>query len=207
MKRRLVVASLLVLVGTGFGFSQEGRATSPGDELYDELAASLDRAEARVAATVLQDGVVVSAEELEALITLNRQIRGSLYGDLIDRSDLLLLLAREQVRIRREMEAQQIRFDLMLLESRQEERSRKRSTSREQVLRLSLATTLASFALAFTFWGLGEMQDQMYFQAATVDEAIVHRRFFQVFTIGSLVSAAVGVAGAGVAVSFFARTR
>ncbi len=91
MKRRLVVASLLVLVGTGFGFSQEGRATSPGDELYDELAASLDRAEARVAATVLQDGVVVSAEELEALITLNRQIRGSLYGDLIDRSDLLLL--------------------------------------------------------------------------------------------------------------------
>jgi hypothetical protein len=160
-----------------------------------------------VAAIVLQDGVVVSAEELEALITLNRQIRGSLYGDLIDRSDLLLLLAREQVRIRREMEAQQIRFDLMLLDSRQEERSRKRSTSREQVLRLSLATTLASFALAFTFWGLGEMQDQMYFQAATVDEAIVHRRFFQVFTVGSLVSAAVGVAGAGVAVSIFLRTR
>jgi hypothetical protein len=51
------------------------------------------------------------------------------------------------------------------------------------------------------------MQDQMYFQAATSDAAIVHRRFFQVFTIGSLVSAAVGVAGAGVSVSFFARTR
>ena len=207
MKRSLVVASLLVPVGTGFGFSQDGRVTSPGDELYDELAAGLDRAEQQVAAAVLQDGVMVSAEELEALTTLNRQIRGSLYGDLIDRSDLLLLLAREQVRIRREMEAQQIRFDQMLLESRQEERSRKRSTSREKAFRYSLATTVASFALAFTFWGLGEMQDQMYFQAATIDEAIVHRRFFQVFTIGSLVSAAVGVAGAGVSVSFIARTR
>ena len=98
------------------------------------------------------------------------------------------------MRIRREMEGKQIRFDQMLLE---------RSTSREQVLRFSLATTVASFALAFTFWGLGEMQDQMYFQAATIDEAIVHRRFFQVFTIGSLVSTAVEVAGAGVSVSLF----
>ena len=186
MNKRLVVASLLVVVGTGIGFSQ--------DELYNELAAGLDRAEQRVAATVLQDGVAVSAEEIEALTTLNRQVRGSLYGDLIDRSDLLLLLAQEQVRIRREMEGKQIRFDQMLLE---------RSTSREQVLRFSLATTVASFALAFTFWGLGEMQDQMYFQAATIDEAIVHRRFFQVFTIGSLVSAVVGVAGAGVSVSLF----
>jgi len=64
VKKRLVVASLLVVVGTGIGFSQ--------DELYNELTAGLDRAEQRVAATVLQDGVAVSSEEIEALTTLNR---------------------------------------------------------------------------------------------------------------------------------------
>jgi hypothetical protein len=207
MKVSLVIASLVVLVGTGIGFSQEGRATSAGDELYNELAASLDRAEQRVAASVLQDGVAVRAEELEALTTLSRQIRGSLYGDLIDRSELLLLLAQEQVRIGQETETRQIRFDQMLLDSRQEERNSRRSISREKVLRYSVATTLSSFALAFTFWGLGEMQDQMYFQATTTDQAIVHRRLFQVFTIGGLVSAAVGLAGAGVAVFFSTRTR
>jgi len=207
VKRSLVIAALVVLAGTGIGFSQEGWVSSAGDELYNELAASLDRAEQRLAAIVLQDGVVVSAAEIEALTTLNRQIRGSLYGDLIDRSDLLLLLAQEQVRIRQETEVQQVRFDQLLLESGQEERYSKRSTFHEEAFRYSVATALTSFALAFAFWGLGEMQDQMYFQAATSDEAIVNRRFFQIFTIGSLVSAAVGVASAGVSVSFFSRTR
>ena len=204
MKRSLVIASLVVLV-CGIGFCQEEEPASAKDELYNELAASLTRAEQRVAASVLQDGVAVSAEELEALTTLNLQIRGSLYGDLIDRSDLLLLLSQEQVRIRRETEAKQIRFDQLLLESLQEERNGRRDASREKVLRYSIATTLASFALAFTFWGLGEMQDQLYFQAATIDEAILHRRFFHVLTVGSLISAAVGIAGAGVSVFFFAR--
>lgn len=206
MKKSLAIASLVVMV-SGLGFCQEGGPASAVDELYNELAAGLARAEQRVAATVLQDGVAVSAEELEALAALNRQIRGSLYGDLIDRSDLLLLLAEEQARIHRETEGKQIRFDRLLLESRQEERSGKRSTSREKVLRFSVPTTLASFALAFTFWGLGEMQDQLYFEAATIDQAILHRRLFQVFTVGSLISAAVGIAGAGVSVSFTARTR
>jgi hypothetical protein len=207
VKRCLAIAALVVLAGTGIGFSQEGTVGSAGDELYDELAASLDRAEQRVAAIVLQDGVVVSAEELEALTTLNRQIRGSLYGDLIDRSDLLLLLAQEQVRIFQETEVQEVRFDQILLERGQEERNERRSTFHEEAFRYSVATSLASFALAFTFWGLGEMQDQKYIQAATIDEAIVHRRFFQAFTIGSLVSAAVGVVSAGVSVSFFSRAR
>jgi hypothetical protein len=206
VKKSLVIASLVVLV-SGIGFCQEGGPTSAVDELYDELAADLAHAEQRVAETVLQDGIAVSAEELEALAALNRQIRGSLYGDLIDRSDLLLLLAEEQARIHRETEGKQIRFDRLLLESRQEERSGKRSTSREKVLRFSVATTLASFALAFTFWGLGEMQDQLYFESATIDQATLHRRLFHVFTVGSLISAAVGIAGAGVSVSFTARTR
>lgn len=206
MKKSLVIASLVVLV-SGIGFCQEGGPISAVDELYNELAAGLARAEQRVAATVLQDGGAVSAEELEALVAFNRQIRGSLYGDLIDRSDLLLLLAQELVRVHGETEAKEIRFDQLILESRQEERSGKRSTSREKVLRFSVATTLASFALAFTFWGLGEMQDQLYFQAATIDQATLHRRLFQVFTVGSLISAAVGIAGAGVSVSLTARTR
>ena len=67
--------------------------------------------------------------------------------------------------------------------------------------------TLISFASAFTLWGLAELQDRRYFQATSIEEASLHRRLFQVFSVGSMVGATIGVVGAGVSATLYAGTR
>ena len=177
------------------------------DELYRELSASLERAEEMVADSVLQGDAALTAEQMESLAALNRRIRGSLYSDLIDRSDLLLLLAREQMQIGMSAGQQQLRLESILQDSLQESRISERSLSREKALRSSLTTTLVSFALAFTFWTLGEVQDRRYFESSSIDDARHHRRLFKVFAVGSAVSAAVGVVGVGVATMLYLQSR
>lgn len=202
-----LIAVILFLAGGIFSIPAEevpptGQAE---DELYRELAAGIEQAEALVAGIALTDGAMITGEQIEALELLNRQIRGSLYSDLIARSDLLLLLSREQVRTSQSPDQLQHRLEHMLEDSRQETLILARERSRDKVLRASLITSLASFALAFTFWGLGELQDQLYFQADTTEEARLHRRLFQVFTAGSMIGAAVGTVSAGVSVTFYLR--
>ncbi len=177
------------------------------DELYEELSTSLAQAEALVAGMALQDEAALTVEQLEALRYLNRQIRGSLYSDLIDRSDLLLLLTREQILLRRDPQELQARLEGMLRDSRQDARNLERDSARDKVLRASFNTTLVSFAAAFAFWGLGELQDRRYFESTTIEGATLHRRLFQIFSIGSLVGATVGVIGAGVTVTLYAGAR
>jgi hypothetical protein len=136
---------------------------------------------------------------------LNRQIRGSLYSDLIDRSDLLVLLIQEQMLLHQV--PQQLRVEGMLRARRQDARNLKRSAAREKLQRISVNMTLISFASAFTLWGLGELQDQRYFQATTIEEATLRRRLFQIFSIGSMVGTTVGVISAGVSVTLYAGAR
>jgi hypothetical protein len=196
----MLPAALLILSGgIGLAFGEE-----PRDELYDELSAALGQAEALVAGMALEDGTSVTEEQLEALRILNRQIRGSLYSDLIDRSDLLLLLAQEQMLFRRGPEAMQVHLEEMLRDSREEAHGRKRSSVRDKVLRASLTVSLVSFATAFGLWGLGELQDRRYFESTSSREAEQRRRLFQAFSIGSIVGAAVGGIGAGVSVTLYA---
>ena len=194
---RIPALSLLILsCAVVLAFGEDSR-----DELYEELSTSLAQAEALVAGMALQDEAALTVEQLEALRYLNRQIRGSLYSDLIDRSDLLLLLAREQMLLR------WARLEGMLRDSRQDARNLERGSARDKVLRASFNTTLVSFAAAFAFWGLGELQDRRYFESTTIEEATLHRRLFQIFSIGSLVGATVGVIGAGVTVTLYAGAR
>ncbi|UCF98845.1 MAG: hypothetical protein JSV89_04730 [Spirochaetaceae bacterium] len=205
------LVSILVFIGTIFStFADQETAIPPkasGKALYEELAVSLERAEALVAEIVLQDGAFLTKEEMEALASLNRQIRGTLYSDLIDRSDLLLLLSREQMRIRQDTQEPGVRLDQILQDSQQETRSLKRSDSREKLFRASLATSLTSYALAFTLWGLGELQDQLYFEASTTEEAARHRRLFQVFSIGSMLGATIGTFSAGLSVTLYVKAK
>jgi len=197
-----VIASLILICGISLVFGQEQR-----DELYEELSTSLEQAEALVAGMALQGEPSLTVEQLEHLRTLNRQIRGSLYSDLIDRSDLLLLLAHEQMLFQQDHQALQARLEGLLRESEQDARNLKRSAARDKVLRTSFNTTLVSFALAFTFWGLGEWQDRRYFESTTIEGATLHRRLFQIFSIGSIFGATAGAVGAGVTVTLYAGAR
>jgi hypothetical protein len=200
---RIPVLALLILsCAVVLAFGEDSR-----DELYEELSTSLAQAEALVAGMALQDEAALTVEQLEALRYLNRQIRGSLYSDLIDRSDLLLLLTREQILLRRDPQELQARLEGMLRDSRQDARNLERDSARDKVLRASFNTTLVSFAAAFAFWGLGELQDRRYFESTTIEGATLHRRLFQIFSIGSLVGATVGVIGAGVTVTLYAGAR
>jgi len=200
---RIPALALLILsCAVVLAFGEDSR-----DELYEELSTSLAQAEALVAGMALQDEAALTVEQLEALRYLNRQIRGSLYSDLIDRSDLLLLLTREQILLRRDPQELQARLEGMLRDSRQDARNLERDSARDKVLRASFNTTLVSFAAAFAFWGLGELQDRRYFESTTIEGATLHRRLFQIFSIGSLVGATVGVIGAGVTVTLYAGAR
>jgi hypothetical protein len=202
VKRIPALALLILSCAVVLAFGEDSR-----DELYEELSTSLAQAEALVAGMSLQDEAALTVEQLEALRYLNRQIRGSLYSDLIDRSDLLLLLAREQMLLRRDPQELQARLEGMLRDSRQDARNLERDSARDKVLRASFNTTLVSFAAAFAFWGLGELQDRRYFESTTIEGATLHRRLFQIFSIGSLVGATVGVIGAGVTVTLYAGAR
>jgi hypothetical protein len=192
--KRILAAGFLVLSG----------GVLPADELYLELAANLEQAEELVAGIVLRDDVFVTAEQLDALRSLNRQIRGSLYSDLIDRSDLLLLLTEEQMLLQRNP---QIRMEEMLQDSGQDARKRKATRARDTALRVSFATTAVSFAAAYAFWGLGELQDRRYFESTTSEEASRHRRLFRVFSIGSIVGVTVGAVSAGLSVTLYTADR
>ena len=184
-----------------------GPQMQPKDELYEELSAELERAETLVARVVLQNGVRLRPEQMEALSTLNRQIRGSLYSDLVDRSDVLLLLTQDQMRIR--LDPQEMKFACQGIadESLEEASVRRRSASREKALRSSFTVSAASFALAFTFWGLGELQDRRYFESTTIEEANRHRRLFRALSTGSMISAGIGVVGTGVSATLYLSIR
>ena len=202
MKRILMMALLILGCGIVLAFGEDSR-----DELYEELATSLAQAEALVAGMTLQEGAAVTAEQLEALQSLNRQIRGSLYSDLIDRSDLLLLLTQEQMLFHQDPQELQVRLQGILRDSGEDAQNLKRSAARDKRLRACFNTTLISFAAAFTFWGLGELQDRRYFESTAIDEAALRRRLFQIFSIGSLVGATIGVVSAGVTVALYAGAR
>jgi hypothetical protein len=202
VKRILAIGFLVLSGGIVLGFGEDAR-----DELYEELSTDLEQAEALMADMALQDEAAVTVQQLEALQSLNLQIRGSLYSDLMDRSDLLLLLTQEQMLMHQDQQELQARVEGLLHDSRQEARNRQRSAARDKVLRTSFNTTLVSFAAAFTFWGLGELQDKRYFESTTTEEATLRRRLFQIFSIGSMVGATVGVISAGVSVTLYVSAR
>jgi len=202
VKRILAVAVLILSGGIILIFGEDAR-----EELYEELSTSLAQAEALVAGTALRDEASVTAEQLEALQSLNLQIRGSLYSDLIDRSELLLLLTREQMLFHQNRQEMQARVEGMLRDSRQDVRELKRSTARDRALRISFNTALVSFAAAFTFWGLGEQQDRRYFESTTTEDATLHRRLFQIFSIGSMIGTTLGAISAAVSATLYAGAR
>jgi hypothetical protein len=100
-----------------------------------------------------------------------------------------------------------VRLQGILRDSGEDAQNLKRSAARDKRLRACFNTTLISFAAAFTFWGLGELQDRRYFESTAIDEAALRRRLFQIFSIGSLVGATIGVVSAGVTVALYAGAR
>jgi hypothetical protein len=202
VKRILTISVLILFASVVLGFAED-----PRDELYRDLATSLARAEALIAELALDGEASIPEAQLDALVSLDRQIRGSMYSDLIDRSELLVLLTREQMNLHQDPQKLQTRVEEMLRGSREDVRSLEQAEARQKVLRISFNVTLVSFASAFTLWGLAELQDRRYFQATSIEEATLRRRLFQVFSIGSMVGAAVGVVGAGVSVSLYAAAR
>ena len=202
MRRILFVAVLILFAVVVLCFAED-----PQGELYQELSTSLAQAEALMAEMVMDGETPITEEQLEALVSLNRQIRGSLYSDLIDRSDLLVLLVQDQMNLNQDPQQMRARVEGMLDGSRRDARNLERAAAREKVLHASFNMTLISFASAFTLWGLAELQDRRYFQAASIDEATVRRRLFQIFSVGSMVGTTIGVVAAGVSVTLYAGKR
>ena len=200
---RLLTAAVLIVLGSAVPCF----ADDPQDELYRELSISLSQAEALIAGLAMDGEAAITEEQLEALVILNRQIRGSLYSDLIDRSDLLVLLTQDRMNLHQDPLQLQARVEEMLEDSRRDARNLERGAARQKALHTSFSMTLVSFASAFTLWGLAELQDRRYFQATSVEEATFRRRLFQVFSIGSIVGAAFGVVGAGVSATLYAGAR
>jgi hypothetical protein len=200
-----VIAVVCFLLLSGFPSSaEEGLEDRSADARYTDLSVRLEAAEKELAAVFVEDHPTVTAGQAEALAILDEEIRSSLYGDLIDKSGLLLYLTREQMRFQQKDENRDAIVQTVIGESLAEQRREKRSNFQNKALRISMGSAVASFTLAFTLWGLGEMQDRLYFEAQTIDQAVVHRRFFQVFSIGSLFSAAVGVISSGISVYLLA---
>lgn len=89
----MMLGPVLLFAAAVAGSCQEALGTASADELYRELAAELSAA-ARAVATA--GAGALSGEEMASLAALDRRIRDSPYGDLVERSALLLLLTGEQ---------------------------------------------------------------------------------------------------------------
>ena len=218
-----VLASLLTVLAMLAGVagplsSQEGLGSSPegasaGPEapasagttyllLYDEI----QQAQETLSDKILGGGAVEAAD-VERLSQLAEEARLSLYGDLIDRSALLLVLAEEQLAEQRLAGSGAVRTGEIMKSRELEARSAQARRRRSAGLWGSLGTSTVSFAMAFTFWYLSEWQDEQYFLAASVDDAVRHRTYFRLFSWVSYLSAGVGVVSAGISIPFLVGSR
>jgi hypothetical protein len=198
----IVVLCFLVTVLPGVSQEQNapGSASSSYLPLYEEVRA----AEQALADRILGEGEPLSASEVEELEKLNQEARLSLYGDLIDRSALLLVLAQDQ--LAQEL-LRQSRVDRAseILQSRELEQKAAASRVRRTIgLWSSLGTAAASFTAAFALWYLSEWQDEQYLEAETVDEAMRHRTNFKLLSWASYLAAGVGVLSAGLSIPVLA---
>jgi hypothetical protein len=202
---RLVLPILFCFLVTVLpGVSQEQNAIGPAGTSYLLLQEEIRAAERALADRILGEGGPLSAAEVEELEQLKQEARLSLYGDLIDRSALLLVLAQDQL-------AQELlrrsRIDRAneILQSRELEQRAAASRVRRTIgLWSSLGAAAASFTAAFTLWYLSERQDERYLAADTVDEAMRHRTNFKVLSWASYLAAGVGVLSAGVSIPVLA---
>jgi hypothetical protein len=197
---------VLTLLSTASVAAQEESGSSAGAS-YLALCEELSAAEAALAVRILEERAVPDAAQLEELRRLEEEARLSLYGDLMDRSALLVMLAEERL-AEQSLEASRPEREREFLESRElsdrEAAARKRRTV---AVWGSVGTTVASFAAAFTFWYLSEVQDERYFTATSVEAALRHRTYFKLFSWASYVAAGAGIVGVGVTVPVLLRSR
>jgi hypothetical protein len=195
----------LVLLAAVCGAAQEQSGGSAGAS-YLLLDKQVGAAEQELAARILQEGAPLTERDLEKLQGLLEEARISLYGDLMDRSALLVMLAEESI-ARESLIGTRSQREKEFLESRAlQEKEATARRRRSAVLWGSVGTTAASFAAAFAFWYLSEWQDERYFSAPTVEEAVRHRTYFKLFSWASYLAAGVGVIGVGVTVPVLLRS-
>jgi len=190
--------------GAGSGASGSDAAGSAASA-YLLLYRQIHDAERALADKILGTGGAVDAADVEGLAELAQEARLSLFGDLIDRSALLLVLAEERLVQERLTASRAARVGEIMKSRELEARAADARQGRSAALWGTLGTSAASFALAFTFWYLSEWQDEQYFLAPTVDDAVQHRTYFKLFSWMSYLSAGVGVLSAGVAIPVLAR--
>lgn len=190
--------------GAGAAGNPAEAATGPAGTAYLLLRGEIDEAEQALARKILGAAGAVERADVERLEELSRKARLSLHGDLIDRSVLLLILAEERLARDRLADSRAHRIEEIMASRELEERAARAARGRTAALWGSLGTGAASFAAAFTFWYLSEWQDEQYFQAATLDDAVKHRTYFKVFSLMSYLSAGVGVLSAGISIPLLA---
>jgi hypothetical protein len=179
---------LVIIAAVAAVCTAQGRL-SPSVEAahYEELAQRLDQAEAELAQRVLGPVPYLSRAELQSYEALHREIESSYYGDLVDRSRFLILLARVQA--------------VPLSPPVPEPLPRPRRPNLDRPFRILLGTAAVSFCLSYSLWALAERQDSLYFASPTIEEAVTHRRLYQASGLASLILAGVGTAASGVSVS------
>jgi hypothetical protein len=167
--------------------THEGFSPPIGAADYEDLAQRLEQAEAELARRVLGPVPYLTSAELQPYESLHREIQASYYGELVDRSRFLILLARAQT--------------VSLAAAQPGPLPKPPHPNLERPARILLAAGVASFCLSYSLWALAERQDSLYLASSTVDEALVHRRLFQTCGLASLILAGVGTVSSGASVS------
>jgi hypothetical protein len=199
--RSLRLLLLVALIGGAGGLEAQdsGGASTPAavpapsiGSQYLLLEQQIREAEGFLADRILGAAGSIGPQDVQRLSALAETARVSLYGDLIDRSALLLVLAEEALALEQHAASRATRLEEILRSRELEAQAELARRRRTAALSSSLGATAAAFATAFTFWYLSEWQDQQNFQATSIDDAVRHRRNFKLFSWVSCLAAGAG---------------
>lgn len=186
---RLLLRGALLTAALAAGAQQ---AFTPPVEpgLYETLSERLSQAEAELARRILEPLPSLIPAELERYRSLDREIQGSFYGDLMDRSRFVLLLTEA-------LQTAPVAAPEVVAPP----------ANLSRPAGLLLGTAVVSFGLSYGCWALAERQDALYLGSATPEEATVHRKRFAAYRLTGLILAALGTLSSGTSASLLAADR
>jgi hypothetical protein len=185
---------------------QENGEPTAANQHYQELSSRLQTVEDALAGALLDGEGSVPVSAIATFPELQQQINLALYGDLMDRSRVLALLIAEREPARMERALEGGPNGKLLSAGTRKLRLEPSLPFLRGAFWISLGAGAGSFGLSYAFWYLGAKQDEAYFGATTVEEAVSYRSRFQLLSLASLVAAGVAAVSAGLSAALLAAT-
>ena len=188
------VLSVLILIVSSFAFAQ---AQEPSfKDSYLELNGKVARAE-----ELLEIDYHLEAIDLEFLENLAAETESSMYKDLLEKSLLFLALGRQK----QFLQAAETGTSFSPLGAEfflDERRYRQKLKTRQSEFWIFFGGGLAFLALSSTFWVLGEVVDQQWLRADTIEKALRFDIRSNWYTRLSYTAAGLSVLSFGVSLPF-----